>query len=139
MNIIDDTNTETIQANDDKFAHLKAIAAGIAPAPALSSDIKFWKHEPHQPLIGTILGFDSFEHERYGKQQTVIVEREAGEVVSAILTSYLEKGMAIQNGSVGDLVLIEKQGQKRSQRGNTYNEFQLVVQKTNDRLVQEYF
>ena len=123
------TTDTPAKANDDKFAQLKAIAAGIASAPALSSDIKFWSHEPHQPLIGTILGFDEFQHERYGLQKTVIVEQESGEVVSAILTKYLEKGMTIQNGEIGDLVLIEKQGQKRSKNGMTYNEFQLVVQK----------
>ena len=42
----------------------------------------------NNPLIGTILAFDEFDHQQYGKQQTVIVERENGEVVSAILTSY---------------------------------------------------
>ena len=119
----------TIEANTDKFAHLNAISAGKIPAPALASDIRFWTHERYQPLIGTILGFDSFEHERYGKQQTVIVERESGEVVSAILTKYLENGMAIQDGQIGDLVLIEKKDQKRSKNGMTYNEFQFVVQK----------
>lgn len=127
MNIHTTTHT-------NKFAHLKAISAGTASAPVLSADIKFWTHEPFQPLIGEIVGFNSFEHPSYGTQQTVIVERETGEVVSAILTSYLEKGMAIQNGQIGDLVLIEKQGQKRSKNGMTYNEFSFVVQKNNEAL-----
>ena len=116
-------------AQSDKFAHLKAIAAGELSAPALSSDVKFWTHEPHNPLIGTILGFDRFDHGQYGTQQTIIVERENGEVVSAILTPYLQNGMSIQNGEIGDLVLIEKLGQERSKFGKVFNKFRMVVDK----------
>jgi len=116
-------------AQSDKFAHLKAIAAGELSAPALSSDVKFWSHEPHNPLIGTILGFDQFDHGQYGTQQTIIVERENGEVVSAILTPYLQNGMSIQNGEIGDLVLIEKLGQERSKFGKVFNKFRMVVDK----------
>jgi hypothetical protein len=113
----------------NKFAHLNAIAAGEASASSLSSDIQFWTHEPHQPLIGEIVGFDSFDHPQYGRQETVIVERENGEVVSAILTNYLQKGMNIQNGDIGDLILIEKQGQERSKHGKIFNKFLLVIDK----------
>ena len=113
----------------DKFAHLKAIAAGELSAPALSSDVKFWTHEPHNPLIGTILGFDQFDHGQYGTQQTIIVERENGEVVSAILTPYLQNGMSMQSGEIGDLVLIEKLGQERSKFGKVFNKFRMVVDK----------
>lgn len=118
-----------IQTNNDQFSYLKGIAAGEIKAPSTSSDVKFWTHEPFNPLIGKILGFDAFEHPQYGKQETVIVEREDGEVVSAILTNYLQNGMTLQDGDVGDLVLIEKQGQERSRYGKTFNKFLLVVQK----------
>lgn len=101
------------ESNADKFAHLKAIAAGEVKAPSLSNDIKFWTHEIGNPLIGEILGFDGFDHSQYGRQETVIVQREDGEVVSAIPTNYLQNRMQMQSGEVGDLdlVLIEKQGQ----------------------------
>jgi hypothetical protein len=115
--------------SNDRYAHLKAIASGEIQPPVLSSDIQFWKYEEHQPLMGEIVGFDAFEHPRYGTQPTVIVQRDTGEVVSAILTDYLQKGMAMQNGEIGDLVLIEKQGQAQSKYGNTYNKFQLVIDK----------
>jgi hypothetical protein len=49
--------------------------------------------------------------------------------VSAILTEYLQNGMAMQNGEIGDLVLIEKQGQERSKYGKTFNKFQFVIKK----------
>jgi hypothetical protein len=114
---------------NDRFAHLKGIASGKVTAPALSSAIKFWTHEPEQPLIGSIVGFSHFEHERYGTQATVLVERETGEVVSAILTGYLQRGIEIQDGAVGDLILIVKQGQACSKYGNMYNKFQLVIDK----------
>lgn len=114
--------------NTDKYANLKALAAGETN-DTTTSDIRFWTHEPNQPLIGEIVGFDSFEHPRYGTQKTVIVERDTGEKVSAILTRYLENGMAIKDGQVGDLVLIEKLGQERSQHGNTFNRFRFVLEK----------
>jgi hypothetical protein len=123
------SNANQPMVESDKFAHLKAIAAGELSAPALSSDVKFWSHEPHNPLIGTILGFDQFDHGQYGTQQTIIVERENGEVVSAILTPYLQNGMSIQNGEIGDLVLIEKLGQERSKFGKVFNKFRMVVDK----------
>ena len=66
-------NNDNPPMKGDKFAHLKAIAAGEIQAPALSNDVRFWSHEPNNPLIGTILGFDEFDHQQYGKQQTVIV------------------------------------------------------------------
>ena len=113
----------------DKFARLKAMASGEIQAPALASDIRFWAHEPKQPLLGTILGFDSFEHPSYGRQETVIVKRDTGEVVSAILTNYLQNGMQMQSGEVGDLIFIEKLGQERSKTGKTFNKFQIVIDK----------
>lgn len=123
------SNANQPMVESDRFAHLKAIAAGELSAPALSSDVKFWSHAPHKPLIGTILGFDQFDHGQYGTQQTIIVERENGEVVSAILTPYLQNGMSIQNGEIGDLVLIEKLGQERSKFGKVFNKFRMVVDK----------
>jgi hypothetical protein len=113
----------------DKFARLKAMASGEVQAPALAADVQFWAHEPHQPLMGTIIGFDSFEHPSYGKQETVIVERDTGEVVSAILTNYLQNGMQMQNGSEGDLVFIEKLGQERSKNGKMFNKFKFIIDK----------
>ena len=122
-------NTNNNAPQNNKFAHLKAIAAGELSAPALSSEVKFWSHEPHNPLIGMILGFDEFDHQQYGKQQTIIVERENGEVVSAILTPYLQNGMSMQSGEIGDLVLIEKLGQERSKFGKVFNKFRMVIDK----------
>lgn len=118
-----------ISQNTNKFAHLNAIAAGEVKAPALSNDIIFWEHQVDNPLVGEILGFDGFDHPQYGRQETVIVQRENDEVVSAILTNYLQNGMQMQNGEVGDLVLIEKQGQERSKYGKMFNRFLIVVEK----------
>ncbi len=121
--------TDSKLTHDNGFDYLRAIASGEIPPPVLSSDIRFWSHDPHEPLIGTIVGFGEFDHTAYGHQKTVIVEKEDGEVVSAILTDYLQKGMVIQDGEIGDLVLIEKQGQERSKYGKIFNRFQFVVQK----------
>ena len=109
--------------------YLKAVAAGYIKDSTLPSAIRLWTHELNQPLIGTIIRFDEFEHPGYGTQQTVIVERDNNEVVSAILNPYLQKGMAMQDGEIGDLILIEKQGQEQSKYGKTFNKFQLVIDK----------
>lgn len=116
-------------SNNDDFAYLNAIASGEIPAPKFSSDILYWTHEQNKPLIGKIVEFGEFEHQAYGTQKTVIVERENGEVVSAILTQYLQNGMVMQDGDIGDLVLIEKQNKERSKNGKIFNKFQLVVKK----------
>jgi len=112
--------------NEDKFARLKAIAAGEKAAPSLPA---IWRHEVDTPLLGTIKEFSQFEHNRYGTQDTVIVERESGELVSAILNGYLSTGMQIQQAEVGDLVLIQLQGKERSNNGSMFNKFTLIVDK----------
>lgn len=110
----------------DKFAALKAIATGEATAPLPT----IWAHEVNKPLIGTIKGFSRFQHDRYGMQETVIVELESGELVSAILNPYLIDGMRRQNAEENDLVLIQLICKDISAHGNTFNKFNLVVQKT---------
>lgn len=110
---------------NDKFAKLKAIAAGEVSAQQPIP----WQHEVDKPLIGTIKGFGEFQHERFGPQKTVIVEREDGEVVSAFMNAYIATGMEQQNAQPGDLVLIQLLGKAKSQHGNPYNQFQLFVEK----------
>lgn len=111
----------------DKFAHLKAIAAGESVESSLPD---IWKHEVGNPLIGTIKRFSNFEHDRYGTQETVIVELESGEQVSAILNGYLSNGMQIKHAEVGDLILIQLLGKEKGTNGSTFNKFNLVVEKT---------
>ena len=110
----------------DKFSELKAISTGQIN----SQYPTFWNHEVNKPLIGTIKGFSNFQHDRYGQQETVIVELESGEIVSAILSSYLISGMRMQNAAVNDLVLIQLLGKDRINNGNVFNKFNLVVRKT---------
>ncbi len=121
--MFDDDNDNSAK---DKFAKLKAIAAGEVPTDQPSP----WPHEVDNPLIGTIVGFGEFHHERFGPQRTVIVKRENGEVVSAFMNAYIAKGMEQQNAQPGDLVLIQLLRKAKSQNGNQYNEFQLVVEKS---------
>lgn len=120
----------TIQDSDKEgFAYLNAIALGEIPPPKFTSDITFWSHERNNPLIGKVVDFSEFEHESYGPQKTVIVERENREMVSAILTPYLQNGVVLQNCEVGDLVLIEKKNKERSKYGKVFNRFEFVVKK----------
>jgi hypothetical protein len=111
----------------DKYAELRAIVSGEAqattPIPAK------WSYEIDRPLLGTIKGFSSFHHDRFGLQETVIVESESGELVSAILNQYLQNGMRIQKAEVNDLILIQFLGKELSVHNNTINKYNLVVQK----------
>lgn len=111
----------------DKFNHLKAIAAGESVEETSLPEI--WRHEVGNPLIGTIQGFSSFEHDCYGTQETIIVELEDRRRVSAILTPYLSTGMQMKHAEVGDLILIQLLGKERGHNGSTYNKFNLVVEK----------
>lgn len=111
---------------EDQYARLKAIATGeiVANFPSI------WTHEVGRPLIGKIKGFGQFLHDRFGMQETVIVELETSELVSAILNAYLLDGMRRQNAQVNDFVLIQLLGKEKSPHGNFYNKFQLIVEKT---------
>lgn len=111
---------------EDKFEKLKAIASGetVVPFPSI------WVHEVNKPLIGKVKGFGQFQHDRFGVQETVIVELETGELVSAILNAYLIDGMRRQNAQVNDFVLIQLLGKEKSPQGNFYNKFQLIVEKS---------
>lgn len=112
----------------DKFAHLKAIAAG---EPVENTSLpEIWKHEVDHPLMGTIKGFSSFEHDRFGLQETVIVELEDGRRVSAILNNYLSNGMQMKHAEPGDLVLIQLLGKEKGTNGSIFNKFNLVIEKS---------
>ncbi|MFI3122736.1 MAG: hypothetical protein QX194_02225 [Methylococcales bacterium] len=120
-----------IQDTDDtddtnKFTYSKDIADSEFQPPPLP-EVLCWEHELNKPLIGTIVTFSSFEHPQFGLQETVIVERENGEFVSAILNDYLQNAMMMQNGDIGNFIFIENQGQAKSKNGNTYNKFELVI------------
>ena len=108
------------------FEQLKAMSAAHAAEQPLPS---IWTHEIGKPLIGQIKGFSNFQHSRYGLQDTVIVELESGELVSAILTDYLVEGMQRQNAKINDFVLIELLGKDLSRSGNAFNKFSLQVVK----------
>lgn len=111
--------------NEDKFAKLKAIAAGEDHQDFPSK----WTYEIDKPLIGTIKGFSGFEHNQFGKQETVIVELESGEMVSAILNGYLSEGMKMKNAEIDDLILIDYQGKDLSRHGNSHNRYNLFIDK----------
>ncbi len=111
--------------NNNIFATLKTIAAGGMPRPLPT----IWNHEMDKPLIGRIKEFSSFQHNKYGKQETVIVELESGELVSAILNEYLLEGMRRQRAEVNDFLLIQLQGTDLSNHGNRFKIFNLVIRK----------
>lgn len=89
----------------------------------------FWKYEKGNDLEGRIIAFDSFEHNLYGMQNTVIVQHDSGKLYSAFLNPYLKTGMQLQNAEVNDRVKIQFQGQERSSSGHSFNKFRLEVTK----------
>ncbi len=115
--------------NHDKFARLKAIVSDQHPETATASGIRFWSFERDGNILGTIAGFDQFEHPQFGEQHTVIVRlADSNELVSAFLTGWLQEGMRRQKANVGDLVLIQFLGK---QPGERFNRFHLEIEKTN--------
>lgn len=60
----------------------------------------------------------------------MIMEWENGEVISAFMNAYMSNGMEQQNAETGDLVLIQLLGKARSQHSNSYNQFQLYIEKS---------
>ncbi len=111
--------------DNDKFAKLRALASGQAPE-ITAPDVRFWNFEKDGDVMGTITGFNSFTLPVYGEQHTVIVQLESGEVISAFLNDYLQKGMDLKQAAVGDLVLIQFFGKPPGER---YNRYYLVIQK----------
>lgn len=89
----------------------------------------FWKYEQGNDLEGKIVAFDSFQHDLYGLQNTVIVQHDSGELFSAFLNPYLMTGMQLQNAEINDGIVIKFQGKERSSSGHSYNKFMLEITK----------
>jgi hypothetical protein len=88
------------QKNIDKFANLKAIESGQTTA---SVEARNWSYEKDGNVMGTIIGFDSFEHPHYGEQHIVKVNlADTNEPISAFLNGYLQEGMRRKNAQAGD-------------------------------------
>ena len=111
--------------NNENFAQFKAHIAGEITHTLPTKR----HHEIGNPLIGRIKEFSHFVHDRYGMQETVIVELESGESVSAILNAYLKEGIARQDAQVNDFIFIDLLGKEFSKNGNCFNKFNLVIQK----------
>jgi len=120
------------QNNSDKFARLRTIESGqttTAKNVGNNNQARNWSYEKDGNVMGTITGFDSFEHPQFGEQHTVIVRlADTNELVSAFLNDYLQEGMRRQNAQVGDLILIQFLGK---QQGERFNRFHLEIEKPN--------
>ncbi|MFI3217720.1 MAG: hypothetical protein QX189_01185 [Methylococcales bacterium] len=121
------------QNNADKFARLRTIESGQTTATAQNvgnnNQARNWNYEKDGNVMGTITGFDSFEHPQFGEQHTVIVRlADTNELVSAFLSGWLQEGMRRQNAQVGDLILIQFLGK---QAGERFNRFNLEIEKPN--------
>ncbi|MGZ3767105.1 MAG: hypothetical protein ACXVA2_20750 [Mucilaginibacter sp.] len=105
----------------DKFAKLRAIESGQAPASA-AQNFRFWDFERDGNIMGTIVEFYSFTHSVYGEQHTVIVRlADSDELASAILSGWLQEGMRRKQAAVGDLILIRFLGQQAGERFKRYH------------------
>ena len=113
----------------NKYSNLLDIAEGRVEVPVIARPVVYWTYEVNKPLIGTIAEFGEFTHKEYGLLDTIIIERETGELVSAILTKSLNMLLKAQKGTIGDKILIVKRGEDMSPAGKTYNKFQLVIDK----------
>ena len=109
--------------NVDKFTRLKAIESGRTA----SAELRFWNFDKDGNVIGTITGFNSFEHPQYGEQHTVLVSlADSNELISAFINGYLQEGIRRKDAQVGDLILIQFLGK---QPGERFNRFHLEIEK----------
>jgi len=119
------------QNNTDKFARLRTLESGqttTAQNVGNNNQARNWSYEKDGNVMGTITGFNSFEHPQFGEQHTVIVRlADTNELVSAFLNGWLQEGMRRQNAQVGDLILIQFLGK---QLGERFNRFHLEIEKS---------
>ena len=119
------------QNNSDKFARLRTIESGqttTAQNVGNNNQARNWNYEKDGNVMGTITGFNSFEHPQFGEQHTVIVRlADTNELVSAFLNGWLQEGMRRQNAQVRDLILIQFLGK---QLGERFNRFNLEIEKS---------
>jgi hypothetical protein len=119
------------QNNTDKFARLRTLESGqttTAQNVGNNNQARNWNYEKDGNVMGTITGFNSFEHPQFGEQHTVIVRlADTNELVSAFLNGWLQEGMRRQNAQVGDLILIQFLGK---QLGERFNRFNLEIEKS---------
>jgi hypothetical protein len=105
----------------DKFAKLRTIESGHT-TPSAAQNVRFWTFERDGNIMGTIIEFNSFTHEWYGEQHTVIVRlADSNELVSAFLNGWLQEGMRRKQAVVGDLILIQFLGRQAGERFNRYH------------------
>jgi len=110
----------------DKFAKLRAIDSGQATV-STAPNIRCWSFERNGNIMGTIVEFNSFTHQVYGGQHTIIVRlAESDELVSAFLSDWLQEGMSRKQAAVGDLILIRFLGK---QAGERFIRFHLEIEK----------
>ena len=110
----------------DKFARLRAIESGQAVA-STAPNVRFWNFVRDGNIMGTIMAFNIFTHQLYGKQHTVTVRlADSNELVSAFLSDWLQEELHRQQAAVGDLILIMFFGK---QAGERFNRFHLEIEK----------
>ena len=95
------------------------------------ADRKFghWNKEVEPTVIGKILERNNFVHEKFGMQDTILLEKKTGEKVSVILNQYLKNAMDLQNAALNDYVRIDYKGKTQSLSGSTFNKFEVDVVK----------
>ena len=117
------------QTPTDPFAHLKAIAANqnTTTTTVTQHAVRFWSYEKDGNIIGTIIGFNSFQHPQFGEQHTITVQlADTNEWVSAFLNDWLKEGLRRKQAIAGDLILILFLG-KDPKYG--FNRFYLEIEK----------
>ena len=111
----------------DKFSKLRAIQSGQATT-STAPKVRFWSFERDGDIIGTIIGFNSFTHPIFGEQHTIIVRlAESDELISAILSGWVQDELSRKQAAVGDLILLQFFGKPPGER---YNLFNVEIEKT---------
>ena len=101
----------------------------------ITAPIKVWQPVANDSLIGIIVGTQQALGV-YGESRQVLVKDKGGNVTAVWFTRRLKKNLKAQRAEVGDLITLTFLGKKSLSggrfytEGRSYNDYQLIVDKT---------
>lgn len=111
-----------IATTQTKFAALKQ-------RNSITPEFENWKPSEGETLIGEIVGGDVFQHPLYGEQKVMKVKSENGALINVFLNKWLMNALESFVATTGDCIALTFKGKKRTSSGNTFNAYQLDVEK----------
>ena len=91
--------------------------------------VETWKPEPGEQLAGVIVGSRMSLNPFGQSQQQAIVQTPEGRTVAVWLSAWMLAQFQDKRAEKGDLVVISYLGKKQSNRGTTYGQYSIEIEK----------